>query len=116
LFSAPEKHLFDHADRVQPIYFEFPFQRVDDIDVDLPLGWQLGTLPAPQKQGGSGLVTYEMKAENNKGTLHLTRSLNVDILILEQKYYAPLRNFFQVVRTNDEQQVILQPGATNAAN
>jgi hypothetical protein len=116
LFSAGEKHLFDHADRVQPIYFEFPFQRVDDVDVDLPLGWQLGTLPPPQKQGGGGLVTYEMKAENNKGTLHLARSLNVDILILEQKYYAPLRNFFQVVRTNDEQQVILQPGATNAAN
>ena len=27
LFSAPEKHLFDHAERVQPIYFQFPFQR-----------------------------------------------------------------------------------------
>ena len=115
LFSAPEKHLFDHADRVQPIYFQFPFQRVDDIDVVLPLGWQIGTLPTSQKQGG-GLVTYEMKAENNKETLHLSRSLIVDILMLEQKYYAPLRNFFQVVRTNDEQQVILQPGATNASN
>jgi Domain of Unknown Function with PDB structure (DUF3857) len=115
LFSAPEKHLFDHADRVQPIYFQFPFQRVDDIDVDLPPGWQIGTLPTLPKQG-AGLVTYEMKAENNKGTLHLKRFLNVDILILEQKYYAPLRNFFQVVRTNDEQQVILQPGATSASN
>jgi hypothetical protein len=27
LFSAPEKHLFDHANRVQPIYFEYPFAR-----------------------------------------------------------------------------------------
>jgi len=115
LFSAPEKHLFDHADRVHPIYFEFPFQRVDDVDIDLPLGWQISTLPAPQKQGG-GPVIYEMKAENDKGTLHLNRALNVDILILEQKYYAPLRNFFQVVRTGDEQQVILQPGGTSASN
>jgi hypothetical protein len=57
-----------------------------------------------------------MKVENDKGMLHLSRSLNLDILILEQKYYAPLRNFFQVVRTNDEQQVILQPGATSAHN
>jgi hypothetical protein len=115
LFSAPEKHLFDHTDRVHAIYFEFPFQRVDDINIELPLGWQIGTLPGPQKQGG-GVVLYEMKAENDKGTLHLNRTLSVDIVLLEQKYYAPLRNFFQVVRTADEQQVILQPGGASASN
>lgn len=107
--------MFDHADRVHPIYFAFPFQRSDDINIDLPLGWQISTLPAPQKQGG-GVVLYEMKAENDKGTLHLNRALNVDILLLDLKFYAALRNFFQVVRTSDEQQVILQPGGTSASN
>jgi hypothetical protein len=115
LFGAPEKHLFDHSDRVQPIYFEYPFQRLDDINIDLPLGWQISTLPAPQKQDGH-IVIYTMTAENNKGTLHLSRALNVDILLLEQKYYPALRNFFQVVRTSDEQQVVLQPAAASAAN
>lgn len=115
LFSAPEKHLFDHADRVHPIYFTFPFQRVDDVDIELPLGWQIVTVPAPQKQDGH-IITYTMNAENKKGTLHLNRTLNVDILLLDQKYYASLRNFFQVVRTADEQQVILQPGGTSASN
>jgi hypothetical protein len=110
LFSAPEKHLFDHSNRVHPVYFEFPFERDDEIDIDLPLGWQISTMPQPQKQDGH-IVVYSMKAENNKGTLHLSRTLNVDILMLEQKYYPALRNFFQVVRTGDEQQVILQPGA-----
>jgi len=37
LFAAPEKHLFDHAFRVHPIYFAFPFQRVDDVSIDMPL-------------------------------------------------------------------------------
>jgi hypothetical protein len=115
LFSAPEKHLFDHANRIQPIYFSFPFARVDDVNIELPLGWQIGTLPAPQKQDGR-VVTYTMQAENNKGTLHLNRTLNVDILMIEPKYYPALRNFFQTVRTVDEQQVILQPGAATASN
>ena len=115
LFSAPEKHLFDHADRVHPIYFTFPFQRVDDIDIELPLGWQIATVPAPQKQDAH-IIIYSMNAENKKGTLHLNRTLNVDVLLLDQKYYASLRNFFQVVRTADEQQVILQPGGTSASN
>ena len=115
LFSAPEKHLFDHTDRVQPIYFSFPFQRADDVNIDLPLGWQISTLPAPQKQDGH-VISYSMQAENNKGTLHLNRTLNVDILLLEPKYYAALRNFFQTVRTVDEQQVILQPAGSSASN
>ena len=115
LFSAPEKHLFDHAERVHPIYFEFPFQRVDDVSIDLPLGWQISTLPAPKKEDAH-ILAYTLQAENNKGTLHLQRTLNFNVLLLDQKYYAPLRNFFQVVRTDDEQQVVLQPGATSASN
>jgi hypothetical protein len=115
LFSAPEKHLFDHADRVQPIYFSYPFGRHDDVSIELPLGWQISTLPAPQKQDGH-IISYTMQAENNKGALHLNRALNVDILLLEQKYYPALRNFFQVVRTTDEQQVVLQPAGANASN
>jgi hypothetical protein len=115
LFSAPEKHLFDHTERVQPIYFTFPFARTDDVNIELPLGWQIATLPAPAKQDAH-ILTYTMQAENNKGTLHLNRKLNVDVLMLETKYYAALRNFFQTVRTVDEQQVILQPSAASASN
>ena len=115
LFSAPEKHLFDHAERVQPIYFEFPFQRIDDMSIDLPLGWQISTLPPLQKLDAKAIL-YTLQSENNKGTLHLSRALNVDLMVLPKENYAALRKIFQVVRTGDEQQVILQPGATNASN
>jgi hypothetical protein len=115
LFSAPEKHLFDHAERVHPIYFEYPFRRMDDVSIELPLGWQISTLPSPQQNDGH-VVSYTMRAENKKGTLHVNRELNVDILLMDQKYYSALRNFFQVVRTGDEQQIILLPGGTTAGN
>jgi hypothetical protein len=115
LFSAPEKHLFDHANRVHPIYFEFPFQRSDDISIDLPLGWQISTVPQIQKVD-AGLIAYTLDAKNDSGTLHLNRVLHVDILALPADKYPTLRKIFQVVRTDDEQQVILQPGATTARN
>jgi hypothetical protein len=54
--------------------------------------------------------------QNNNGTLHITRKLNVDILLLERKYYPSLRDFYQKVRTHDEQQILLQPGDVKAAN
>jgi Domain of Unknown Function with PDB structure (DUF3857) len=115
IFSAPEKHIFEHADRVHPLYFEYPSEKIDDITIDLPLGWQVQSLPKPQKQDGH-VVTYGLAATNDAGSLHVTRTLTVDMLILEQKYYGALRNFFQVVRTGDEEQIVVQPGGASAQN
>jgi hypothetical protein len=38
------------------------------------------------------------------------------MLLLDTKYYPALRNFFQVVRTGDEEQVVLEPIRTTAGN
>lgn len=111
LFSAPEKHLFDHANRIHPIYFEFPFEKVDDVTIDLPLGWQATNLPPPRKEDGH-VVSYALTVENTHSTLHLTRKLSVDILLVEARYYPALRTFFQAVRTDDEEQIVLQPIST----
>ena len=107
-FSAHEKGIFEHTNRVHPIYFEYPYERIDDVSVDLPLGWQVSNVPAPQGQDGH-VAVYSLKVENDKGTVHVVRKLSVDILMLEPKYYGALRNFFQAVRTGDEEQVLLQP-------
>jgi hypothetical protein len=115
LFSAPEKHLFDHANRVHPIYFSFPFQRSDDITIDLPLGWQISSVPEPQKVDAKA-ITYNLEVKNEKGALHLTRVLDVDVLLLPADKYDTLRKIFQVVRTVDEEQATLQPGTANASN
>jgi hypothetical protein len=115
LFSATEKHLFDHANRIHPVYFQFPSERVDDITVELPPGWQVASLPRAQMQDGH-VVIYTLDMERSNGALHLTRKLIVDVLLLEVKYYTVLRDFFQVVRTGDEEQIVLQPGAAAARN
>jgi hypothetical protein len=115
IFSASEKRVFDRAERVHPIYFEFPFEKLDDVTIAMPLGWQIGSLPPTQNQDGK-VVLYTLSAQNDKGTLHLTRKLSVDLLLLDVKYYASLREFFQVVRKGDEQQVVLQSIGASAGN
>ncbi|MFZ0276562.1 MAG: DUF3857 domain-containing protein [Candidatus Sulfotelmatobacter sp.] len=115
VFTGVEKHIFEHANRVYPIYFEYPYQKMDDVTIELPPGWQVGSVPAGQDQDGH-VVGYSLKVENGKNTLHLTRKLNVDFMILDPKYYPALRNFFQAVRTGDEEQIVLQPGSATASN
>ncbi len=51
---------------------------------------------------------------NESGSLRLKRSMSVDFLLLDKKYYTALRTFFQGVKTSDDQQVVLQPAATSA--
>jgi len=115
VFTGSEKRIFEHANRVHPIYFEYPYEKSDDVTIELPAGWQVGSVPPAQEQD-KGLVAYTLKIENGKDALHLTRKLKVDVLLLEQKYYPALRIFFQSVRTGDEEQIVLQPGAATASN
>jgi hypothetical protein len=108
VFTAAEKSMFEHANRVHPVYFEYPYEKVDDVTIDLPLGWQASSVPKPLSDDGH-VVAYNLKVESDKSTLHLHRMLSVDFLLLDLKYYPALRNFFQTVRTTDEQQIVLQP-------
>ena len=108
LFSAPEKHICEHATRVHPLYFQYMSEKIDNARIELPLGWQVNSLPQPQLNDGH-VILYSLKVENEKGTLHIERRLRRDIISLEQKYYPALRSFYQTVRTGDEEQVVLQP-------
>jgi hypothetical protein len=115
LFSGTEKHMFEHSTRVHPLYFHYLFEKTDDVRIELPLGWQVGSLPQAQNNDAKA-IAYSLKVESDKGSLHLERHLRCGLTFLEQKYYAALRNFYQNVRTGDEQQIVLQPGATAASN
>jgi hypothetical protein len=115
LFCAAEKHLFEHTDRLHPVYFQFPFERVDDITIELPSDWQIGNVPPPQKSD-RGLAVYTSETTKEKGALKFHRTLSLDALFLDVKNYPALRHFFQEVRTLDEQQVLLQPPSASASN
>ncbi|MGB6386498.1 MAG: DUF3857 domain-containing protein [Terriglobales bacterium] len=115
IFSAGEKGLFEHANRVHPVYFEYPYEKADDITIELPQGWQVSGMPMAQDKDGH-VVRYILKAETIPGTIRLTRKLTINLMLLDQKYYGPLRNFFEVVRTGDGEQIVLQPGEIHASN
>jgi hypothetical protein len=115
LFSHPEKHMYEHSTRVHPLYFHFLFEKIDDVRVELPLGWQVSSLP-PAQNNDAKLVVYNLKVENDKGSLHLERHIKSNLTILEKKYYGALRNFYQTVRSGDDQQIVLQPLGNPSGN
>jgi hypothetical protein len=115
LFGANEKHMFDHATRVYPVYFSYPFKKIDDLTIELPLGWQVGSVPKPVDQNAKA-AEYSLNVQNDKGTLHIHRELRSDLMLVQVSFYPALRGFYQVVRSDDDQQVVLQPGGVSASN
>ncbi len=115
LFSVAEKHTFEHSNRVQPVYFAYYYTKEDDIGIELPVGWQVSTVP-PAEDKDAKAAQYILKVENSKNAVHITRSLRSDLLMLPKENYPALRQFFGVVRTCDDEQIVLQPGTATSAN
>ena len=115
LFGGLEKHTFEHAERVHPIYFTFPYENNDDLTIELPSGWHVDDIPKAQRVDIK-VATYSLTTENNNRSLQVKRQLMLNLEIVETKYYPALRRFFQSVKTGDEQQIVVSGGAAADEN
>jgi transglutaminase-like putative cysteine protease len=115
LFGAQDKRAFVHTTRVHPIYFNFPYQTVDDITIELPENMQLSSLPQPRTLDRKTLV-YSESAERKNSSLLLHRDVLVYLTVVNVKFYDSIQDFFQTVRNGDEEQVILVSAKKAAAH
>jgi hypothetical protein len=113
VFGGDEKHLFEHSERVHPVYYHYPFEKVDDIKIELPLGWKATSVPKPFDEDLKA-AEYKLTVEDGGTTLHIKREIRSDLMSIPSDMYPSLRGFYQIVRTEDDQQVVLKPGAASA--
>jgi hypothetical protein len=108
LFGNEEKGTFAHSSRIQPLYFANAYQHADDVTIELPAGWVAESVPQARNVDLKR-IAYRTTLENNHQTLHFTRQLDFDLLIVEPKAYDALRNFYQAVQAADEERAVLSP-------
>lgn len=110
LFGGSEKHMFEHSARVHPLYFTFPYQHTDEVAIELPPGWQVTSVPKP-RTADIKVATYNSSAEATGGTLNMKREVSLRTILIQQKFYAQVRDFYQAIRAGDEDQIVITPGA-----
>lgn len=113
LFCGQEDRTFERTVRTQPLYFNFPYQHADDVSIQMPAGTRVGSLPKNQNLDFKQ-YSYGLTAENSDSTLHLTRDISLNLLFVDAKYYGQLHDFYQSVRSADEEQVVIAPAAAVA--
>ena len=70
VFTGGRKAIFEHTNGSIPIYFEYPYEKVDDVTIEFPPGWQVSSVPPPQTRTDT-LMAYNMKVENGNDTAAL---------------------------------------------
>ncbi len=114
LFGGSEKHMFEHSARVHPLYFTFPYQHTDEVAIELPPGLQVSSVPNA-RSADIGVAKYHSSAQMTGSTLTIKRELTLNTIIVQQKFYPQVRNFYQAVRAGDEEQIVIAPGAAPRA-
>jgi hypothetical protein len=113
LFSGAEKRAFRQAERVHPISFNYHFLHTDDVTATIPDGWHIESVPAARSEDLQ-VMSYAMVTEANGRTLQMTRTVMSNLGIAAAKSYGPIRDYYQRVRANDEEQIVVAPGPAPA--
>jgi hypothetical protein len=99
---------FQASDRKNPIYFRYGHQNVDDLEVQPPLGYKVESLPVMRGMNSPRAYSYQFTTEKNDSGLRLKRSFVMDQHYFPVESYAEVRSFYDYMRSNDEEQVVLQ--------
>ncbi len=114
LFSGSEKRVFEHSARVHPLYFSFPYRHTDEVAIELPSGWQVSSVPK-DLSADIKVASYKANAQAAGGVLSVKREFVMNTIVIQQKYYSQVRDFYQAVRAGDEEQIVVTRGAPPAA-
>lgn len=109
LFFAVNKNPFVQEKRQMPIYFGYPKQYKYSINMEIPDGYVVESIPKPLKMATEDrmlLFTIITLAEGNRIQIVITREINASILGAD--YYPGLKDFFQKMIEKQNEKIILK--------
>jgi hypothetical protein len=102
------------AQRMYPVHFEYPYQEKDEIDLIAPEGLKMEATALP-RQVDNGFGTYTSVVQRRPNGLRVVRKMSIEGVLFAKENYSDLRSFYDVVRTGDEESLVMQ-SATTAGN
>jgi hypothetical protein len=112
IFVPPQTKIFESALRHNAVCFHYPYKEVDTIKYTAPPSFKVETVPDKRGTNPASVVAYSMEATHDGSTAQVKRSLTINALVVDVKYYTAMRNFFNTVKNNDASQIVLQTSET----
>ena len=108
--------LFPTQTRQNDIYFHFPWSEMDDVEIELPAGYDLDNAESPGSLnfGDSGHYKSDLAITRDKKTLVYKRDFKFTSLMIPKTSYSALKQIFDVVHQADNHAITLKQGAAAA--
>jgi transglutaminase-like putative cysteine protease len=107
IFQANNNNPFQHEKRVHPVYFDYPFQELDEVIIKMPTGFRIENLPAAQKQQ-TAFGYYDSVWQQDGNSISVRRRFAILGALFRQEMYPELRAFYEKVNTSDQESVVLR--------
>jgi len=109
IFFATKKNPFNQEKREYPVDFEFPFQDKYIVNIEIPDGYVLESLPSPSnvqtddKQLG---FVYNISSSGNKVQLMFVMDINTSIVTATN--YPALKDFYKKMIEKQNEKIVLK--------
>jgi len=105
--SSGKSSLFGNAKRNHPVYFRYSAETYDDVVLTIPDSLAVEAVPSPQIVD-RGVAKFSLKAARDAKSIQITQSFVLGGYYFPAETYAPLKNFYQTVRSAGDQAVVLK--------
>jgi hypothetical protein len=109
LFFATTKNYFNQEKRQMPVYFGYPTQEKININLEIPEGYVIETLPKPIQilTENKGIVyRFNISNEGNKVQVICLKEINSSIFAADE--YNGLKEIFQKMITSQSEKIVLK--------
>ena len=109
LFFANTKNPFKQETREYPVDFSFPFMDKYNINIQVPDGYVVETLPlAGAVNMDDGLGTFKYNIITNDKMLQLSISHQINEAIVSTDQYEMLKEYYQVMVAKETEKIVLK--------
>jgi len=105
VFRTAEVSYFQAQKRVNEVDFPYAYEKTDDLVIHAPPGYAVQAVPNAQTIN-PGAVSYEIFANREQDSVEVKRHLVVKQIIYPKESYPALREFFSVVKSDDNAQIM----------
>ncbi len=99
---------FKSEDRKYPVNFAYPWEDNFLINIEIPEGYRVESLPKPIALGlPENLGTFKYNISQNGGTINLKASLEINSALIAPQYYSVLKEFYKQLVEKETEKVVL---------
>ncbi len=111
IFQSNDRNPFVHEQRTWPVYFSYPYQEIDEVNIQVPPEFSVENLPQA-KVNQSDFAYYDSKWAASGNHLQLVRRFAMLGFFMPKTLYPQIRTFFQQMSSSDQESVVMRAQKT----